>query len=68
MKVNPKKDVPWPYLYGQTNGNGMRHETYNFIKKETPTLVFSFEFGEIVKNSFFAQQPWEAASATGLYL
>ena len=35
---------------------------YNFIKKETPTQVFSCEFCEIFKNNFFHRTPPVAAS------
>ena len=38
------------------------------IKKETPTQVFSCEFGEIFKSSFFPEHLRETVSATGLYL
>ena len=34
----------------------------NFIKKETPTQVFSCEFCEISKNTFFTEQVWATAS------
>ena len=34
----------------------------NFIKKETPTQVFSCEFYEISKNTFFAEHLWATAS------
>ena len=30
----------------------------NFIKKETRTLVFFYEFWEISKNTFFIEQLW----------
>ena len=40
-----------------------RHaEAYNFIKKETLTQVFSCEFFEIFKNTFFYRTPSVAAS------
>ena len=31
-------------------------EACNFIKKETPTEVFSYEFGEIFKNTIFIER------------
>ena len=34
----------------------------NFIKKETPALVFSCEFCEISENTFFYRTPLVAAS------
>ena len=34
----------------------------NFIKKETPTQVFSCEFYEISKNTFFTKHLWATAS------
>ena len=36
----------------------------NFIKKETPTLVFSCEFCENFKNTFFTVYFWRNASVT----
>ena len=30
---------------------------YNFIKKETPTQVFSYEYCKLFKNSFFYRTP-----------
>ena len=35
----------------------------NFIKKETPTQVFSYEFSEIFKNIFFTKHLRATASA-----
>ena len=34
---------------------GLRLEACNFIKKETLELVFSYEFWEISKNTFFTE-------------
>ena len=34
----------------------------NFIEKETPAQVFSCEFCEISKNTFFAEHLWKTAS------
>ena len=34
----------------------------NFIKKETLAQVFSCEFCEISKNTFFKEHPWATAS------
>ena len=39
-----------------------RPETYNVIKKETLAQVFSFEFCEIFKNTFFYRTALVAAS------
>ena len=39
-----------------------RAEAYNFIKKETLTQVFAYEFCEIFKNTFFDRTPLVAAS------
>ena len=36
----------------------------NFIKKETLTLVFSGEFCEISKNTFFTEHLWATASVS----
>ena len=38
-------------------------EACNFTKKETLALVFSCEFCEISKNTFFSEQLWATASA-----
>ena len=35
----------------------------NFIKKETPTQVFSCEFCDISKNTFFTEHVWATASS-----
>ena len=35
----------------------------NFIKKETLAQVFSCDFCEISKSTFFTEQLWETASA-----
>ena len=37
-------------------------EACNFIKKETLAQVFSFEFCEIFKNTFFTEHIWATAS------
>ena len=39
-----------------------RPEACNFIKKETHAQMFSCEFCEIFKNTFFTEQPWTTAS------
>ena len=39
-----------------------RSSVYNFIKKETPTRVFSYEFYDIFKNSIFTKHPPTIAS------
>ena len=41
-------------------------EACNFIKKETLTLVFSCEFSEISKNTFFTEHLWTNASVSRL--
>ena len=41
---------------------GLRPEACNFIKKETLGNVFSCEFCEITKNTFFTEHLWTAAS------
>ena len=41
----------------------LQSETCNFIKKETPTHVFSSEFGEMFKNFFFKEHLRANASA-----
>ena len=38
------------------------HEACNFIKKETLAQVFSCEFCEISKNTFFTEHLWTNAS------
>ena len=37
-------------------------KTCSFIKKETLAQVFSYEFCEIFKNTFFAEHLWTTAS------
>ena len=37
-------------------------EAYNFIKKETLAQVFSCEFCEISKSTFFTEHLWATAS------
>ena len=37
-------------------------EAYSFIKKETLTQVFSYEFCEISKSNFFTEHLWATAS------
>ena len=37
-------------------------QAYNFIKKETLVQVFSCEFSEISKNTFFTEHLWATAS------
>ena len=39
-----------------------RPEAWNFIKNETLPQVFSSEFCEISKNTFFTEHPWTTAS------
>ena len=39
-----------------------RPQACNFIKKETPAQVFSCEFSEIYKNTFYYRTPLVAAS------
>ena len=36
--------------------------TYNFIKKETLAQVFSYEFCQISKNTFFTKHLWTTVS------
>ena len=38
-------------------------EAYNFMKKETLAQVFSCEFYDISKNTFFREHLWTTASA-----
>ena len=40
----------------------MKRQACNFIRKEIPTQVFSFEFCKIVGNTFFAEHLRKAAS------
>ena len=40
-----------------------RLEACNFIKKETLAWMFSFEFCEISKNTFFTEHLWTTASS-----
>ena len=42
---------------------------WNFIKKEALAQVFSYEFCEISKNTFFTEHLWATASVNGfMYL
>ena len=34
----------------------------NFIEKETPTQIFSYEISEIFKNTYFEEHMWTTAS------
>ena len=43
----------------------LQAEAYNFIKKLTLTQVFSYEFCEIFKNTFFDRTPLVTASKSG---
>ena len=40
----------------------LQAEAYNYIKKETLAQVFSCEFCEISKNTFFTEHLWDTAS------
>ena len=44
----------------------LQAETCSFIKKDTLAQVFSFEFCEISKNTFFTEHLWETASMYGI--
>ena len=46
----------------------LQSETCNFIKKETPTHVFSSEFSEMFKNFFFKEHLRVNASANDFNL
>ena len=46
----------------QILGLSLRSEACNFIKKETLAQVFSFEFYEIFKNTFFTEHLWTTAA------
>ena len=53
-----KKDV----LKNFTKFTGKVPESCNFIKKETLAQMFSCEFCEIFKNTFFTEHLWTTAS------
>ena len=42
-----------------------RSEAYNFIKKDTLVQMFTCEFCEISKNTFFTEHLWTTASDFG---
>ena len=42
-------------------------QSLNFIKKETLAQVFSYEFSEISKNTFFTEHLWTTASNVGIH-
>ena len=44
--------------------NKVTDPAFSFIKKETLIQVFSFEFCEISKNTFFTEHLWAAASCS----
>ena len=44
--------------------NICEHLLLNFILKETPTQVFSCEFCELFKNTYFVEDLWTAGSET----
>ena len=46
----------------------LQAEACNFIKKETLAQVFSCEFFEISKNTFFTQHLWATASISEMSL
>ena len=45
-----------------------RPQACNFIKKETVAQVFSYEFCEISKNTFFTEHLWATASTSPKHL
>ena len=45
--------------------NKVAGSAWNFIKKEAPAQVFSFEFCEIFKSTFFHRRPPVTASGVG---
>ena len=56
------KKIPVPHSLSQQS---CRLKAYNFIKKDSLAQVFSCEFCEISKNTFFYRTPPVAASVTG---
>ena len=48
-------------------GPGCRPQACNFIKIETMAQVFSYEFCEISKNTFFTEHVWAIASEPCLF-
>ena len=50
-------------FFNKVAGLRPESEAYNFINKETLAQVFSCEFCEISKNTYFTEHLWMAASA-----
>ena len=60
----------WSFFVDVINGwplNKAAGATFNFIKKETLAQVFSCEFCEIFKNTFYYRTPPVAASAMTVF-
>ena len=53
------RGVLWKSVFLEISQNSQEN---NFLKKETPAQVFSCEFCEISKNTFFAEHLWKTAS------
>ena len=58
------RGVLWNKVFLEISQNSQenRPEACNFIKKETLTQVFSSDFCEISKNTFFTEYLWTTAS------
>ena len=52
----------WKHLCHKLFFNKVAGQAGNFIKKETMAQVFSCEFCEIPKNTFFQEHLWATAS------
>ena len=68
-------EIPWKVLEKYRSSHqrcsvrkGLKRPAYNFIKKETLAQVFSCEFCEISKNTFFTEHIWVTASGSSKYL
>ena len=46
----------------------LQAEAGNFVKKETLTQVFSYEFCEVFRNTFFTEHLWTTASEIWAWL
>ena len=60
------KHLSQSFFFNKVAGLSCRPKACNFIKKETLAEVFSCEFYEISKNTFFYRTPLVAASAVKL--
>ena len=69
MQKQPPEGYSVKKVFLEISQNSLENtvpKTWNFIKKETQVQVFSCEFYEISKNTFFTEHLWMSASANVL--